>query len=245
MARIRPLRNPPITEALVDFRVALPVQARADAFAALGEILGSRFPQSSPIVSLAAHFTVGGSRAPSQEQALHGYMFKSSDGLDIAQFRLDGFTFNRLKPYPGWEAFFSQALDLWYLYLKMASPEAVTRVAVRYINHLTLPAVPGDLSAFLTVPPTLPGTVPGRLTGFVSRLNVHDSESGLSAYVTQACEGGAEPGSLTVTLDIDSYRISTTPQDSDDWFLTFPVLRGFKNSLFFGSITEHTAEIYE
>ena len=63
-----------------------------------------------------------------------GYLFTSVDGRQVVQARLDGFTFSRLKPYDKWESLRDEARELWQHYVQIASPETVTRVALRYIN---------------------------------------------------------------------------------------------------------------
>jgi uncharacterized protein (TIGR04255 family) len=97
----------------------------------------------------------------------------------------------------------------------------------------------------LTTPPRLPEGAPGRITGFQDRHSLHDAASGLSAHLTQSCDGSPESTSLTIALDIDAYKADVTPRDTDDLPHSFDALRELKNSLFFSSITEATAEIYE
>ena len=63
---------------------------------------------------------------------------RSQDDLTVAQFRADGFTMNRLKPYTGWAMLLPQVLDLWDAYVTVAQPAHVARVALRYINRLDL-----------------------------------------------------------------------------------------------------------
>ena len=38
-----------------------------------------------------------------------GYVFTSADGKQVVQYRLDGFTFSRLRPYTRWEEVFAEA----------------------------------------------------------------------------------------------------------------------------------------
>ena len=69
-------------------------------------------------------------------------MLKSHDGLSIAQFRIDGFTYNRLRPYPSWEDILPEAIRLWRIYVATVVPEGIARAAVRYVTALNcrLPA---------------------------------------------------------------------------------------------------------
>jgi len=90
----------------------------------------------------------------STEHDLRGYMFRSEDEFNVVQFRVDGFTFNRLKPYTSWKSVWPQALELWRKYQNMALPVAITRMALRYINHIELPSRAFRLDDVLTCPPS-------------------------------------------------------------------------------------------
>src|SRR5204863_7119814 len=58
-----------------------------------------------------------------------GLFFYSSDRKNVAQFREDGFTFSRLKPYSDWADVFARASALWRLYQDTVGEADVTRIA--------------------------------------------------------------------------------------------------------------------
>lgn len=103
-----------------------------------------------------------------EELGLQGVFFTSEDDKQTAQLRVDGFTLNRLKPYPNWDDLFSQAKMLWTLYIGVAQPVAVTRLALRYINHIQLPRETEDLSRYLRVPPQVPAELPQDVGAFLT-----------------------------------------------------------------------------
>lgn len=245
MARIRSLRNPPITEALIDIRAVLP---RGFFEPGVLKRVRDELIRDYPAIEQRFLFEIQvPRRAPDQTsstETTHGYFFKSADGRTIAQFRIDGFTFNRLSPYPGWETLFPEALRIWDMYATALSPSSVTRIAVRYINHLALPLLTGGLSDYLAAPPAIPGELPGSLKGFLSRLDIYDPSHQLSAHITQSSE--EVPGSnVTVILDIDAYRTGTFGVSREELVPVLESLRTFKNAIFFGSITERTVGMYE
>jgi uncharacterized protein (TIGR04255 family) len=170
-------------------------------------------------------------------------MYSSADAVNLVQYRLDGFTFNRLKPYTSWEQVFPQAFALWQEYASLARPEFVKRIAVRYINRLDLPRMVTNLSDYLTVPPTVPPGISGELSGFLTRLNIR--QGGDSVALTVALEHNLTPGSMSVILDIDAYRVADFEVDSGELPSAFDQLRRLKNSVFFASITETTAGLFE
>ena len=172
-----------------------------------------------------------------------GIVLKSEDGTSLAQFRTDGFTFNKLAPYTRWEEVLPETLNLWAIYLELAKPEQVTRLATRYINRLKLPLPIVDLSIYLTSPPSIPQGLPQQLHGFLTRLDI--IESNLSARLIQALERSPDPNYLVVLLDIDAYQEAELDPQSERIPKVLGLLRDFKNRIFFESITEETARLFE
>lgn len=238
------LRNAPIVEALVDFRVALRPDASAEAFANLQQLLGDTYSNPRPIQSIHARFGMAEGRwvntPPVQAQVGWRYLTQGA----VAQFRLDGFTFNKLEPYTTWEQVFGEASRLWQIYLQAAHPTEISRLAVRYINRMRVPA-PADLENYLEAPPQLPQPIPQRVTEFLSRVVVEDGRRRASAIILQALEASLEPATVSLLLDIDAFRGDLAMQPNDPTLLeTFVALRDLKNEVFYAMITERTVEMY-
>lgn len=248
MAIPRYLPNAPITEAIVDIQAKPSETFQVDRFVRLTSELRERYPTVQQRRAGRAELQIKDDRlsTTATEPALVGYFFKSEDQLNVAQFRVDGFTFNRLRPYASWELIFPEAMKLWRLYFRIADPKLVTRIALRYINHLRLPLPIDDFERYLTAPPMVPQGLPQRLSGFLTRVVIHDPERGLAANVTQALElRVTDPDHVTVIIDIDAYKRSDFEPNAPGIERTFQVLHDFKNDIFFKSITEETARLFE
>ena len=229
----RHLWNAPITEAILDFRVKARVGFRTEEFAGLKTRLSDRFPHVDEGRSLQA--TCGMIQGPGQPPVvqylgLQGYFFKTSDGRTIAQFRVDGFTFNRLRPYTSWETLFPQAMELWRLYSSVAQPEVITRLAVRYINRIPLPSGDVVFETYLRAAPVIPPELPQSMSGFLTRVTIHDPQTDIAAHVVHALEADARGQRLTVILDIDAYKQSEFAIDDPvlEQTLTDEALRQFE-----------------
>lgn len=247
MARPRHLKNAPIVEAIVDFRVKLPAKFEVTTLASIKEMLGGSYPQMEERREIETGISVKGKRVEHivEEKGLQGYFFKSPDGKNVAQFRKDGFTFSRLKPYTKWQDVLAEAKKLWKLYEDRAYPILVTRIAVRYINQLAVPLPIEDLAQYLNAPPTIPQNFPQELCHFLTRVTVRDPKSDIMAHVIQALERGSKRGSVTVILDIDVFKQKESGFGEREIWQTFNQLRGLKNRIFFDSITEKTARLFE
>ncbi len=247
MAEYRHLGNAPITEALIDLRVRLPAEFQVEKFSSLRETLHDQYPNVDTRKLIEGEMEIGGDklRQSLRDTGIHGYVFKSLDNTKVAQFRKDGFTFSRLKPYTCWEDISAEAKNLWKLYVAKASPELVTRIAVRYINQLNIPLPIDDLARYLTVPPRVPANVPQEISTFFSRVVVHDLEQDIAANIIQVLQGSSMPNHVAIILDIDVYKQKESGFEESDIWLTFERLRDLKNRIFFDSITEGTVSLYK
>lgn len=248
MARERHLTNAPITEAIIDVRAALPDDYPVERLAGVRDLIREKYPilEEQRLFKATVEFQHGRVAPATADLGLNGYIFRTSDRLTVAQFRRDGFTLNRLKPYTSWNVLLPEARELWRLYARIAGVEAFTRVATRFINHLRVPALPvADFGRFLTDAPAPPRGAPGSTVGFLSRVEVRDQGTDVRAVVTQATEKAVEPGLVTIILDIDVYKQGSFRLDDAALDEAFQALHTTKNAVFFGAITEVTAGEYE
>ena len=247
MAKQRHLKNAPITEAIIDFRTKLPSIFDAKEFLSLTEKFRERFPktQERRLIKHISKINGGEPPPPITDEGIHGYFFKPEDEKKVVQFRIDGFTFSLLKPYTKWENFRNEAKDLWKFYVDITHPEALTRIALRYINHMDVPLPITNFSEYLTAPPNVPENLPGGISGFLSKIVISDPDVNISANIIQAIEKSTKPNNVTIILDIDAYKLSEFYVNNSDIWSIFEKLHESKNKIFFNSITEKTARLFE
>ena len=249
MAAPRPLRNPPITEALVDIRFA-GTPPDETVLEPLRRQLAGRYPQVEARRAMQADFKVekkelkGG---PVADLGFVGLFFKSANEKLLAQFRRDGFTLNQLSSYVDAPRLFSEALDLWTRYAELVKPEAVIRLALRYINRLNLPLNDqDDLERFLLAAPNLPVGLGGGITDFISRVSSRDRERRITTIVTQKLlQPSKDDGTVPLILDLDVFTDGTLDCSAMNLQRHLEELRAVKNTAFFGSLSEETIKLYE
>lgn len=247
MASPRHLPNAPITEAVIDIRVRLPPGTSVDTFSKLRSELADWYPvvEEQRVFESGVQFEKDGLWQMARDRGLQGLVFRSSDGLNVAQFRLDGLSFSRLAPYTRWEDVLADARNAWTYYVSAAAPEVVTRIGVRYINRLPIVSEGVELAEYLTAPPPVPPSLPQTLRGFLTRIVLRDEDSGLDATLTQAIAAEVQGNDAVVLLDIACHSAHAFEATSQEMWECFEELRGFKNRIFFGSITEKTASLFE
>jgi len=234
-------------EALIDFRVQVSSDFNVSLFTGVRGELASTYPEVAPVRSVQATLGLQDGQVvqPGTVVSDLGFMFKSADGHEVVQFRINGFTFNRLRPYTSWEDVFPRALHLWRRYVEVVQPAQVTRLAVRYINRIDLPLPVRDFGEYMVAPPQIPDDLPQVLRAFLTRVVIHDPEANHSAIVTQALEPSIEPDSVILLLDIDAYKEGVFEATDSEIERTFQALRHFKNQIFFKSLTTQTLRMFE
>jgi uncharacterized protein (TIGR04255 family) len=234
-------------EAIVDCRTKVPAGFNVDAFQALRTKLSHDYPKVEEQRGFEAEVRVEGSQLSqsTKQHGMVGLVFRSASGENVAQFRIDGFTFSRLSPYTSWEEVFPEAFRLWKMYAETVIPDFITRIAVRYINKLHIPLPMGNFSEYLSSYPVVPPELPKQIATFLTRIVIPESDFSADAAITQALEKPTDPNSVTIILDIDVYRVRQYEIDDEAIKLEFEELRKLKNIIFFSSITEKTAGLFE
>lgn len=248
MARPRHLKNAPITEALIDFRVQSSLKIDEAAAEVLTDRLRAAYVKKGQILMGAINLHAA---EPLQVQVATenlGVRFHSTDEKFVAQFQHQGFTISRLAPYTDWEHLKSEAERLWPMYVEVIKPERIVRTACRYINNLNLPMRSDQqFSEFLSAPPSIPPRLPQNVMSFMQRMVIPYPEIPAITLLTQLLEPNAAAGNdiVPVILDIDVQCLQQFDPHGPEPWQCLDRLRELKNAAFFESITEVTAGGYE
>ena len=246
MAKPRPLRRPPIVEALVDLQASVPGDHKI--FKALADALKDEFPIEQQLRDFEAKIEIKDGKVVQQrldDATFGGIRVENVDQTIYVQFRPNGFTLNNLKVYMGGGQFIDKAMTLWVMLVEHAKPEFVSRVALRYINRLELPLTQGDeFTRYLTSSPELPEGAPQQVSQFLSRIVGHDAQRQASAVVIQQLKEQQPGKSIVVTVDVDVFRAGHFPVDSTALREVLGSLRMLKNETFFSLLTDETVSLY-
>jgi len=239
--------NAPITEALLDIRVSLPGETNLDRLANFHNTVKEQYPNKRVRKSWKGGVRIkeGHPELLESQGGPDGYLFTSSDGRQVVQARLDGFTFNRMKPYDRWETFRDQAKALWQIYVKIACPKQITRIALRYINRIEIPLPIRDFKDYiLTCPEIAPG-LPQGLAKLFMHLTIPVPEIPAMVLLAQTMEPVTDTNKLPLIFDIDVFRETGIDIESEELWKTFEKLHELKNDVFFKSITDEARELFK
>lgn len=250
MPNLISFKNPPITEALLDIRVTLPKETTVESLETYQKDIKEEFPNRKVKWEGSFQIRVGElSPAPEIKESSGkkiGYMFSTSNGQKIVQTRLDGFTFNWLKPYPGWEKFSKEAKKHFENYLKLAKPVSINRIALRYINTIEIPQPIEDFKQyFLTSAEVGPG-IPQALSEYFFRLAIVEPDTKNTAIIIQTIDlTKVNDKTIPFIFDIDVFRkVDLKPTDDQLWEI-FKSLRTYKNNIFVKSLTDKTKDLFK
>jgi len=241
-------QNAPITEALLDIRVQSPEDITLQTLETFNDSIKERFSDKQLKVSYHAEIKFspkgGDSEISSPSGRPEGYLFRSASENKIVQARLDGFTFNKLKPYENWEKLRTEALNLWGLYLKLARPIKITRIALRYINRIEIPLPIKEFKDYILTLPDSPSDLPLEVNHFFMSINCVNDIIQAKAVINETIEAITADNKLPLIFDIDVYRTTNYEGNSEEIWEEFEKLRAFKNEIFFKSITKKTQELF-
>lgn len=246
MARIRHLKNAPIVEAVFDFRVKPSKQVTGKDFLILRGRLEPEFTRIEERREQRVTFTINPTQPTPpklDDLGVLGMIFMSDDGKTQAHLRNDGMTVNRLAPYTSWEELEPIIRKTWAAYLDIAKPESVVRLAMRFINRLSLPESPFEIEHYLAAGPVIPEVLPQEFGAFLNRLTLIDRKRELACNVLQAIEQSGTKRD-TFLLDVDAYSNRVVDPTSPNVWEQLSAIRTFKNEVFFGHLEEPALEEY-
>jgi uncharacterized protein (TIGR04255 family) len=240
------LERAPITEAVIDLRIRREEPIPKVTYENLHKAIRTDYPKSNELHVSGFQFRITDpelSIKTLDHKAL-GYRYISKDKTYVAQFRDNGFTLSRLEPYQTWEILKDEAARLWDIYCNETDPEAITRIAVRYINRIVLQFVSPkiDLEDYFLMVPSVPPELPQATASMLTQLKLHDLRTGAASSIsisTQNIEGGALP----VVFDIDVFKGGEFNISERTYWDALERLRELKNRIFFGCITDKTLEL--
>lgn len=244
MSRPRHYPKAPITEALIDLRVEVPPEVTASELQKAHADQEADYPRVEQANVAVGHMEVGKQVATSASTKQVGYWFRSADGKQIYQSRLDGFTMSRLAPYESWEPFRNEARRLWDVYRSVAKPVKVIRLAVRYINRLDIPLPLADFKEYLRTVPEVSPDLPQGLAGYFMRLAIPQDDIKSMALLNETIIAPAAPNLVSIVLDIDIFRTAELPTDEEVVWSFFEELRVRKNEVFEACITDKARELF-
>ena len=134
------LRNAPSIEAAMDFFIEN-VKIDIDKLQNISEEFRKKFPRNEKISLVEVSGISASPETVNSNTKIMSLGFRhfSEDSKSISQFKTNGYTYNRLSPYKGWQDFFSNGMQNWEVYKSVIEKYKLLRIGLRYINIIEIP----------------------------------------------------------------------------------------------------------
>lgn len=240
--------NAPITEAVLEFQLRLEGDPHLGRLALVQDGILSKYPQrrDTRIVSGGIQLPAG-SLTPlaSAEAKQTGYQFISADGRQLIQARMNAYGFSRLNPYQSWKSFRREAAELWDHFKKIARPERITRIGLRYINRIEIPLPIDDFGDYVLTKLDIAPGLPSAVSAMAIHAVVRDSTSGAGVIINEAIDQSTTSSThLPLIFDIDAFKEVDLDPDSVELWKDVGTLRKLKDEFFFKSFTDKAKELF-
>lgn len=235
-------KRPPITEAVIELRLEQPLP-RTEVEKLLQRFRGE-YGFSEDFVAYEVRVNPAGRRADFEEQS-SGYKLSSADQADVLLITSAHLSCARLAPYVGWQTFRGRAEDHWRTWKRVAGYRKISRIGVRFINRIDIPAALGEIveiQNFLRVYPE--ASAVKHIQRYAMQMSGPLEEENCRMVINSSSVPSPLVDHISVVLDIDISRQSDVPQrDNEIWGL-IDKIRVHKNRTFEESITDRSRELF-
>jgi uncharacterized protein (TIGR04255 family) len=244
----------PIVEALIDVRLVTSTPTDAKKLETLFDVNSALRIKEQVFAQQIKFGPVADTVKMETVSSSLGWAFKDNDvrPTRIFQARADGFTYNRVGKYPGWEEFAFEAKSCLAKFVGKVDEPLGMQISLRYINRLVFPGPrlePKDV--FSTMYVEVPANLPQDL--FESQIRVtipfFDSIAGLTrlATINQVFQPTLDEISVIFDITVTEYLPGlplNIPATLDEVWLKMETLREIKNKIFWSSLNPTFIERY-
>lgn len=242
-----PLAHAPIVEAVIAWRARAGVLLENDAFRhALGQQLPD-YPILKDLSLQRVRLQFAESVQESRSDTWTGIRAESADKLHIAQLTRDGLLFSRLQPYQSWQQFRTEAIRVWRVYETIARPLEISRLAVRFINRISIATDDLQGEKVLQTPPQPPRGLALNLHSYLHQDTWTVPGYPYTVIIRKTIQTPRESamGEAGLILDIDAFTVEAFAVNEALTENRLAQMRWLKNKVFFSSITPEALEMFQ
>lgn len=237
--------NAPIVEAVLDVQISDSIIIDPSIFEDFAKNNLKEYPISNKKFNV--QFEIKNNKGKetnfNKSQNLLGYLFSNIQNNRTIQFRLDGFSYNMLRPYSNWEDFSKNGLLYLEKYLELVKPNHIVRIGLRYINRFDFPLEDYDYSKYIKYLPPIPNNLSKKYNNLFWQMEIPSEDKISNARITQTFES-IKKNTASFIIDIDVYQ-NNLIELGEDLKSKFECLRNLKNDVFEDLITEECKELFK
>ncbi|HPD07561.1 MAG TPA: TIGR04255 family protein [Candidatus Bipolaricaulis sp.] len=213
---VKPYPNPPLMEALCEFRFAGGSPWDGTVPGLVYEQLRDQFPKRKQVRAIEVH-EKGTEQVVRPSERVH---LLQEDERAVVQVGANVLVVNCLRPYPSWRRFSQLIGRAFNAYREAAQPGELATIGLRYINHIELPTGEADLGRYFEFRPFLGPRLPQSIDSFLVSVTVPYEEGRDRLRVELASVSASRKGAIAFRLDLHYFlaRGGAVPlDDALDW----------------------------
>jgi len=238
-------RNPPIIEALCEFRFepSLPWDLAIPGL--VYEKVRDSFPKRRQIRAFETSISTGPAGVEQQIRTTDRMQFLREDEKALIQVGPDLLAVNHLRPYPTWREFLPLIQKGFDAYREAANPKGIRRIGLRYINRIEIPGQRIELEEYFEFRPFVGPHLPQDFGPFIIGIQVpyEDSRDALRLQLANATI--ETPNIVAVMLDLDYFLAKPGKISLDRVFEWIDVAHSHVEEVFEACITDRLRQMFE
>lgn len=208
-------RNPPIIEAVCEFRFEPSQPWDWTVIGLVYDRIKDEFPEKKQRNDIQLAIHAQGAEITQQVQM----QFWREDKKALIQVGVDLLTINLLKPYPNWQTFKDLIGRMLTIYRDITHPKGFRRIGLRYINRIEPPKGKVKIEDYLATYPIVPPDIPQTYAHWFQRIVIpFERSNGL--LILHAGSIHDEQQRLAFLLDLDFGTLqgeTVTLDQAIDW----------------------------
>jgi uncharacterized protein (TIGR04255 family) len=238
----RKYRNPPIVEALCEFRFEPGAPWDMAIPGLVYERIRDNFPKRRQVKSVEVSVAAGPEGIGQQVLTADRMQFLREDEKALIQVGPNLLAVNHLKPYPTWQEFLPLIRQGFDAYLTAASPKGIQRIGLRYINHIELSGERVELADYFEFRPFVGERLPHDYSLFIVGIQIpfENSRDVLRLQLLSAA-----PDAIAVMLDLDYFLAQPGGVSQGNFFEWIEVAHGHVEEVFEACITDRLRQMFE
>jgi uncharacterized protein (TIGR04255 family) len=237
-------KNAPIREAVLNISYQKLPHDYVERFEKIQSKLHADFSEMRPIEAHQKSIAFGNSQEviPPDTSWKHGYQIWNANKAELYTARLDGFSYNKLKPYKDGKTALKKMLEGWKI-LKSIAPECqITSMSVRNINVIEIPEARFEIEDYFKVYPHLPTSLEKYdVSNLYLKTVLNMKHAKTMGTITLAGMPNNEKGQAQILLDIETTRVCDNKSNMKEDFISLNFL---KDEIFFSAITTKCKRLF-
>jgi uncharacterized protein (TIGR04255 family) len=241
----RKYRNPPIVEALCEFRFEPGAPWDMAIPGLVYERIRDNFPKRRQVKSFEVSVAAGPEGIGQQVLTADRMQFLREDEKALIQVGPNLLAVNHLKPYPTWQEFLTLIRQGFDSYLTAANPKGIQRIGLRYINRIELPGERVELADYFEFRPFVGERLPQDYGPFIVGIQIPFEDSRDVLRLQLASAAPETPDAIAVMLDLDYFLVRAGGVSQDEVFEWIEIAHSHVEDVFEACITDRLRQMFE